>query len=131
MENNKINVGDKVYLLVSPTNTKSYYRYEQCTITEIKKYNSCYSHEQVKQVDLDNDNLNLFLFGLSYDSFPKKYHTLKKADKIYLISELNILEKDIEKLNQLLEFKKKQKEELKIFVNDLQKDWRYKGIIRL
>lgn len=131
MENNKLNVGDKVYLLVSPTNVKSFYRYEKCTITEIKKYSNSYSHSKVEQIDLDKDNLNLLLFGLSYDSFPKKYHTLKKFDKIYLIDDLDTLEKDVEKLNQLLDFKKKQKEELRNFFNKLQEDWHYKGKINL
>ena len=130
--NNQIKVGDNVYLLVSPTNRNSYYRYEKCIVTNIIKYKEHYTTENIKsiRIPLIND-INDIMFSLDYESSPGKYHTLKRIDRIYLLDEFEILLKDIDKLNNLLEFKTKQKQELKNYVSKLKIDWDYRGKLNI
>lgn len=131
--NTELKIGDSVYLLVSPTNKKPYYRYEKCNITDIIRYKRQYSSEHINKIILSEfiDNINSVKFNLKYVSAPQKYHTLKLIDKIYLLDEKDELEKDIIKLNELLKFKNNQKSELKQFVNDLKKDWNYRSNINI
>ncbi len=50
--NTELKIGDSVYLLVSPTNKKPYYRYEKCNITDIIRYKKQYSSEHINKIIL-------------------------------------------------------------------------------
>lgn len=128
--NRTIKLGDKVYLLLSPSNKDRGYRKLYCTISSIWGT----GHFRVNELEYDDNDIELMKkvqISVKPVEVPEKYYTSKHLDKIYFEDELEQLEQDIENLNQILEFKVKQKEELRDYISNNFKNWNYKGTITI
>lgn len=120
-------LGDVVYLLNSPNNSIHEYIYNECVIYKIyDKWHSKYVESIVVE-----DNDNLIRFGLVNINNTKCKYCNKTAVKIYKKDELNELELDIQNLNAVLCFKRKQKKELIEYISKNFSNWKFRGDIKL
>lgn len=147
MEERILNVGDTIYVMFTPNNTMKYYRYYKCTITYLqlgwgvtKNINrpmfQTYNLNDLKELEKQSSysqNKNLLTIGIQYvinnANKPVRNFILLNKDKhrIYFEDEVDIVEKDVENLNKILELKIKQKQELQEYTKTLLTNWNYRG----
>ena len=133
MKYRDFNVGDIVYVVLPPNNHKKVYRYVKCQICRIY-YRRTAQRTSIK-FDSDADsNKKLYdsiTVTLSDINNSHNYYYNKHLDKIYYEDEVEILNKDVDILNKILEYKQKQKEELENYVNTEFFNQTYNGKIKM
>lgn len=143
--NNKtVKAGDEVYILLKPSNSKNhpeygFYRYKKAKLMYIYPYRlyykterpSGYSYKYIQRMwDYFYDQLDESFacdYKVKYDSSNGCDWTTVKRKYIYFSWEYDRLCEDIKNLNDILDFKQKQKEKFNEFVrNKIIKDkWNY------
>lgn len=125
MMSRKLVPGDVVYLLMSPNNYIKEYRSVKCKVRNIYYRGS--TQKDLVEWNTDDIPLDYRISLINYED-NKSYYCNKHLDKLYFEDELDELTKDITNLNKVLEFKKKQKEELQKYVKEF-KGWNYRSNI--
>lgn len=143
----KITVGEEIYLLMPPNNAKPY-RYYMCYIDNIKNYITNETFKSITYKNLQDVHKDISV-TLRYITKPITYYTTDKEElykknftectfirsrncnRLYTLDEKEILEYDIKELNHIVDFKKKQKEVLKSYVNGKLAGWNFRGHINI
>lgn len=140
--NNKIlNIGDQVYILFNPCGNELGYRYYLATILSIEVLGDWEkTEEQVDNVQIINTEDNIVLakhLRIRFEYYlnnVRQWVSLvmwKDFNRVYLLEEKEELDKDIEKLNEILNLKRKYKQMLQNQINDMLQNWNYRGIIKI
>ena len=122
--NRKLQIGDIVYLVLTPNSYIKEYRYVKCRVTKILYRKSSHrTFVEYDNLDYNNDIFKNIKLCLTNVDDTTKYYCSKSLDKIYYYDELDRLNIDIENLNKILQFKTKQKQELKDYIEQEFSDW--------
>ena len=140
-KNKILNVGDQVYILFSPCGNELGYRYYLATILSIEVLGDWEkTEEQVDNVQIINTEDNIVLakhLRIRFEYYlnnVRQWISLvmwKDFNRVYLLEEKEELDKDIEKLNEILNLKRKYKQKLQNQINDMLQNWNYRGIIKI
>ena len=126
--NRVLNIGSIVYLLLPPNNQKKQYRYVKCTVNSLYLNN----FEEVYSIEYFTTAIPMeYKVTLRKFDEKKSYFCGKHLDKIYYEDELSQLNEDIDNLNKILEFKQKQKDELKQYIDTEFTNWNYRSKINI
>lgn len=130
--NRKLQIGDIVYLVLAPNNYIKEYRYVKCMVTKILFRKSSHrTFVEYDNLDYNDKAFNDIKLCLTNVDDTTKYYCSKSLEKIYYYDELDRLNTDIENLNKILQFKVKQKQELKDFVEKEFPNWAYKVTLNI
>lgn len=139
--NKILNVGDQVYILFNPCGNELGYRYYLATILSIEVLGDWEkTEEQVDNVQIINTEDNIVLakhLRIRFEYYlnnVRQWISLvmwKDFNRVYLLEEKEELDKDIEKLNEILNLKRKYKQTLQNQINDMLQNWNYRGIIKI
>ena len=122
--NRRLNVGDTIYIIMTPNNAINNYRSIKCNVKRIFYLGST----PKEYVEYDDENVSRdYRLTVTNVENPKMFYTKKYLDKIYYEDELDKMEEDINNLNKILEFKQKQKQELGDYIKKEFPNWKYKG----
>ena len=140
-KNKILNVGDQVYILFNPCGNELGYRYYLATILSIEVLGDWEkTEEQVDNVQIVNTEDNIVLakhLRIRFEYYlnnVRQWISLvmwKDFNRVYLLEEKEELDKDIEKLNEILNLKRKYKQTLQNQINDMLQNWNYRGIIKI
>lgn len=140
-KNKILNVGDQVYILFNPCGNELGYRYYLATILSIEVLGDWEkTEEQVDNVQIINTEDNIVLakhLRIRFEYYlnnVRQWISLvmwKDFNRVYLLEEKEELDKDIEKLNEILNLKRKYKQTLQNQINDMLQNWNYRGIIKI
>lgn len=140
-KNKILNVGDQVYILFNPCGNELGYRYYLATILSIEVLGDWEkTEEQVDNVQIINTEDNIVLakhLRIRFEYYlnnVRQWVSLvmwKDFNRVYLLEEKEELDKDIEKLNEILNLKRKYKQTLQNQINDMLQNWNYRGIIKI
>ena len=140
-KNRILHVGDEVFILFNPCGNELGYRYYPATILSMSLLGEwdC-PKEDVDSVQVLETENNIvlakqFTIKLEYYLNNVRQWTFlsmwKDFSKLYLPEEKDILEKDIKKLNEILDLKRTYKNKLQDQINDMLQDWDYRGTIKI
>ena len=140
-KNKILNVGDQVYILFNPCGNELRYRYYLATILSIEVLGDWEkTEEQVDNIQIINTEDNIVLakhLRIRFEYYlnnVRQWISLvmwKDFNRVYLLEEKEELDKDIEKLNEILNLKRKYKQMLQNQINDMLQNWNYRGIIKI
>ena len=131
-----IGVGDKVYILTSPNNTKLEYTFREGTIIRIAKNTSVHERPNEATTKHYKAKLRMWLEYINRDECDKCSFTVHVSGDnysreiarkyLYTLEEKDILDRDIKYLNLIYLFKKKQQEEFDQYIkSDIFEGWNY------
>lgn len=116
------------------------YRYYKCNVYNITDWTKSIHNEErylnsilLSEVSSKYDNNVSVNIEYTYNDNIRRANVKLKTElkRIYFEDELDILEEDIENLNEILEFKKQQKQLLKKYINKKLETWNYRGEISI
>lgn len=140
-KNRILHVGDEVFILFNPCGNELGYRYYPATILSISLLGEWDRPKEdvdsVQVLETENDIVlaKQFTIKLEYYLNNVRQWTFlsmwKDFSKLYLPEEKDILEKDIKKLNEILDLKRTYKNKLQDQINNMLQDWDYRGTIKI
>ena len=115
-----------VYVILTPNNSKKEYRCVKCKVKTIYYRGST----QKDYVEYDTQNIPYDYRVTLYNAEDgKTFYYNKHLDKIYFEDEMTQLTEDMLNLNKILDYKQKQKQELKDYIQKEFQKWNYRGTI--
>lgn len=126
--NRKLVKDSEVYLVLAPNNYIREYRCVKCKVKSMYYRGST----QKDVIEYDDEkppyDYRITLYNIED---PKSYYCNKHLDKIYFEDDITQMVEDITNLNKILDFKQKQKQELKDYVHNEFPKWKYKGDLNI
>lgn len=136
-KNKILHVGDEVYILFNPCGNELGYRYYPATILSIKVIGEWNPVDSIQILETQNNIVLAKQFNIKLEYYlnnERQWTSLsmwKDFNKMYLLEEKDILEKDIKNLNEILNLKRTYKNKLQNQINDMLQDWNYRGTIKI
>lgn len=134
LEDYDLKVGDKIFVLVHPTSYSPCYSYKEARLIQIRKSicvhdkpNEMTKHYKAKMKMyerwMNKDECDHCKFTIQ--CVGDKYYREIDRKNLYMETELDILIEDIDKLNQVYAFKKKQEAEFNEYLEQTFCNWNY------